>query len=159
PSLWYAQRSQRGRRHSGIPKGCRSMIVGIDLGTTNSLVAFMGERGPQLIPNALGETLTPSVVAVDESGEIIVGRAALEMQVLRPERCAAIFKRHMGSDRLLTVGEHEFAPVQLSSLVLKSLKGDAEALLGHEVVRAVITVPAYFNDNQRKATIRAGQLA
>jgi len=135
------------------------MIIGIDLGTTNSLVAHMAEGGPRLIPNALGETLTPSVVGIDESGEVLVGRAALEWQVLHPERCAAVFKRYMGMDRTLKAGKHEFTPEQLSSLVLKSLKADAEAHLGHSVERAVITVPAYFNDNQRKATIRAGQIA
>jgi molecular chaperone HscC len=135
------------------------MILGIDLGTTHSLVAIMREGGPQLIPNALGETLTPSVVGVDTSGEMLVGRTAQEFQVLHPERCASLFKRYMGSERVLTLADQRFMPEELSSLVLKSLKHDAEAHLGHSVERAVITVPAYFNDLQRKATIRAGQLA
>lgn len=135
------------------------MIIGIDLGTTNSLAAYLTDGGPRLIPNALGEVLTPSVVGLDNSGELLVGRAAQEWQVLRPELCASVFKRYMGSDRILPLADHKFTPEQLSSLVLKSLKADAEAHLGHPVERAVITVPAYFNDNQRKATIRAGQLA
>jgi molecular chaperone HscC len=135
------------------------MIIGIDLGTTNSLVAYMTDLGPKLIPNALGEFLTPSVVGIDDSQQILVGRAAREMQVLEPDSCVGTFKRYMGTDHKLTVAGKTFTPEQLSSFVLKSLKADAEAHLGHIVERAVITVPAYFNDNQRKATMRAGQLA
>jgi len=135
------------------------MIIGIDLGTTNSAVAIMGENGPELIPNALGEKLTPSVVGLDEQGNILVGRIAQEYQVLHPERCASLFKRGIGTDRSYNLGPKKFTAEELSGLVLKSLKGDAEAFLKKPVTQAVITVPAYFNDNQRKATIRAGQLA
>jgi molecular chaperone HscC len=135
------------------------MIIGIDLGTTNSAAARLADDGPQLIPNALGEALTPSVVGLDESETLLVGRAAKEFQVLRPDRCAGLFKRHMGSDWSVPIGRQIFTPVELSSLVLRTLKEDAAAHLGEAVSQAVITVPAYFNDRQRKATIRAGELA
>jgi molecular chaperone HscC len=135
------------------------MIIGIDLGTTNSVAAYMTADGPRLIPNALGEVLTPSVVGLDTQGEMLVGRAAQELQVLHPQRCAALFKRHMGSDWKYQLDGQPFTPEQLSSLVLRSLKQDAESHLKQPIERAVITVPAYFNDLQRKATIRAGQMA
>src|SRR5579884_3152164 len=99
-----------------------SRIIGIDLGTTNSAAAYMGENGPKLIPNALGETLTPSVVGIDEDGKVLVGRAAKELQVTRPERCAALFKRHMGSDWKAALPGRTFTPEELSSLVLRTLK-------------------------------------
>jgi molecular chaperone HscC len=134
-------------------------IVGIDLGTTNSAVASMTENGPRLIPNALGEVLTPSVVGVDEDSRLLVGRAAKELQVIRPECCASLFKRRMGSDWHAQLGKHKFSAEELSSLVLRSLKEDAAGFLNEPVDRAVITVPAYFNDQQRKATIAAGQIA
>ncbi len=136
-----------------------SKIIGIDLGTTNSAAAYMTPEGPRLIPNALGETLTPSVVGVDEEGKLLVGRAARELQVVHPQRCACLFKRHMGSDWSADLGGRKFSPEELSSLVLRSLKADADAFFGEPVERAVITVPAYFNDRQRKATINAGRIA
>lgn len=135
------------------------MIIGIDLGTTNSLVAHLTADGPRLIPNALGEMLTPSVVGIDADGQVLVGSAAREYQVLHPERCASTFKRQMGSDWKTTLAGQQLDAVELSSLVLKSLKADAEAHLGKPVVEAVITVPAYFNELQRKATMRAGKIA
>ncbi len=135
------------------------MIIGIDLGTTNSVAAVMRAGAPVLIPNALGEFLTPSVVGIDLTGELLVGRPALEFQVLHPERCAALFKRYMGTDWTADLAGQRFNPEQLSSLVLRSLKADAEAFLEQPVTRAVITAPAYFNDLQRKATIRAGKMA
>ncbi|HEX7375985.1 MAG TPA: molecular chaperone HscC [Pirellulales bacterium] len=134
-------------------------IVGIDLGTTNSLVANLTDDGPAVIPNALGEALTPSVVGLDNDGQLLVGRAAKELQVTEPDRCAALFKRYMGGDWTATLGKRKFNPEELSSLVLRALKHDAEAFLGHDVERAVITVPAYFNDQQRKATLNAGRIA
>ncbi|MCA9095134.1 MAG: molecular chaperone HscC [Planctomycetaceae bacterium] len=134
-------------------------IVGIDLGTTNSLVAYLTPDGPQIIPNSLGEPLTPSVVGIDEQGHILVGRTARELQVVRPECCASLFKRLMGTEEKTRIMERTFSPEELSSLVLRSLKQDAEAFLGHPVNRAVITVPAYFNDQQRKSTITAGKIA
>jgi len=134
-------------------------VIGIDLGTTNSAAAFLGEDGPQIIPNAVGGRLTPSVVGVDENGKVLVGAAARELQVLRPERCASLFKRHMGMDHPVALGGRTFTPEELSGLVLRSLKADADAFFDAEATRAVITVPAYFNDRQRKATIAAGKIA
>ncbi|WP_442481940.1 Hsp70 family protein [Aeoliella sp. SH292] len=136
-----------------------SHIIGIDLGTTNSLCGvFLGDK-PRLIPNALGKMLTPSVVAVLEDGQILVGEAARELRVTQPDRCASTFKRLMGSDARVEMAGRAFTAPELSSMVLKSLKADAEKFLAEEVTDAVITVPAYFNDNQRKATKVAGELA
>ena len=135
------------------------MIVGIDLGTTNSLVAWLSPDGPQLIPNSLNELLTPSAVGIDHDGKLLIGKPAKELQVVAPDRCATVFKRMMGTDRTVSVAEKMFRAEELSSLVLKSLKADAEKFLAQEVDEAVITVPAYFSDLQRKATIHAGQLA
>ncbi len=135
------------------------MIVGIDLGTTNSLIAVWRHGEPVLIPNAIGHVLTPSAVSLDEKGSIIVGLAARERLSTHPARTAAVFKRYMGTSRELHLGNKEFRPEELSAFVLRSLKADAEALLGEPVTEAVITVPAYFNDLQRKATKAAGTLA
>ncbi len=137
----------------------RPVVVGIDLGTTNSLCAVFRDGKPQLIPNAHGGVLTPSVVGVLESGEILVGSPAKELRVTQPDRCASTFKRFMGTDRKVVIADKTFTAPELSSLVLKSLKNDAEAFLKCEVTEAVITVPAYFNDHKRKATRLAGQLA
>jgi len=136
-----------------------TLIVGIDLGTTNSAVAHLTPDGPQIIPNALGGRLTPSVVGVDENDTVLVGAAARELQVVHPGRCSSLFKRFMGTDREVKLGGKTFSPEELSGLVLRSLKADAEAHFGGPVTRAVITVPAYFNDRQRKATIAAGRIA
>jgi molecular chaperone HscC len=135
------------------------MILGIDLGTTNSSAAYMTPEGPRLIPNALGEVLTPSVVGVDLKGEVLVGQAAKDLQVTHPERCASAFKRQMGTDWSVDLAGHHFTPETLSSLVLRSLKQDSEAHFGRPIEQAVITVPAYFNEHQRKATIQAGRIA
>ena len=135
------------------------MIVGIDLGTTNSLVAVWENGAARLIPNSLGEVLTPSCVSIDEDGTILVGRAARERLQTHPQQSVAAFKRHMGSDRLTRLGQRSFRPEELSALILRALKEDAEAALGVPVTEAVITVPAYFSDAQRKATRAAGQLA
>ncbi|RJE86207.1 molecular chaperone HscC [Paenibacillus sp. 1011MAR3C5] len=134
-------------------------IIGIDLGTTNSLVTYWTEEGPIMIPNGLGRHLTPSAVSVDSDGEIVVGQIALERQVSHPELSASFFKRYMGTKKLLKLGDQEFLPEELSALVIKALKKDAEHMLGKPVHEAVISVPAYFNDVQRKATKRAGELA
>ncbi|ALN64543.1 hsp70 family protein [Lysobacter antibioticus] len=135
------------------------MIVGIDLGTTHSLIGVHGPDGPRLIANALGSLLTPSVVSVGEHNEVIVGRAARERLVSHPQRSVAAFKRWMGTDRVTALGKHRFRPEELSALILKSLIADAEADLGHRIEEAVISVPAYFSDSQRKATRIAGELA
>ncbi len=135
------------------------MIVGIDLGTTNSLVAYYDGKAAKIIPNRLGEHLTPSVVSIDDDGTVLVGRTALARSLRHPLSSAAVFKRSMGTDREFVLGDKKFRAEELSSFVLRSLKEDAEVFLGQKVDEAVISVPAYFNDMQRKATKRAGELA
>lgn len=143
----------------GTREGARRMIVGIDLGTTNSLAAVWRDGASVLVPNGLGEYLTPSCVSIDEDDSVLVGKAARERLQTHPERTAAVFKRYMGSNKTMRLGKREFRPEELSALVLRSLKADAEAMLGEPVTEAVITVPAYFSDAQRKATRAAGELA
>lgn len=135
------------------------MIVGIDLGTTNSLLAYYTQDGSRIIPNRLGKHLTPSVVSVDEKGNVYVGETALERMSLYPDTVASAFKRSMGSDREYELSGRKYRPEELSSLVLRALKEDAEEYLGEKVTEAVISVPAYFDDKRRKATKRAGELA
>jgi molecular chaperone HscC len=135
------------------------MIIGIDLGTTNSLVAVWRDGKAQIIPNALGEHLTPSCVGIDDDGTVLVGKAARERLQTHPQLTASVFKRYMGSEKIIQLGGKPFRPEELSSMVLRSLKLDAEAWLGEPVEEAIITVPAYFSDAQRKATRNAGQLA
>jgi molecular chaperone HscC len=135
------------------------MIVGIDLGTTNSLIAVWEADGPRLIPNSLGEFLTPSCVSLDKDGTVLVGRAARDRLQSHPDLSASVFKRYMGSDKTIRLGNREFRAEELSALILRSLKEDAEAALGQPIAEAIITVPAYFSDAQRKATRVAGQLA
>ena len=135
------------------------MIIGIDLGTTNSLVACFKENGPEIIPNRLGKNLTPSVVSIDEEGQVYVGETAKERGLLYPDSCASVFKRDMGSNKEYRLSGKKYRPEELSSLVLRALKEDAESYLGEEVTEAVISVPAYFNDSRRRATKRAGELA
>ena len=133
--------------------------IGIDLGTTHSLVSLFRDGQPTLIPTAHGGVLTPSVIGVLANGEVVVGQTAKELRVTNPESCAWCFKRHMGQDRRLKLGGKEFTPHELSSLVLRSLRLDASTALGVEVTDAVITVPAYFNDHARQATRLAGEMA
>jgi len=135
------------------------MIIGIDLGTTNSLVAYYTDEGPKIIPNRLGKNLTPSVVSVDETGQVYIGETAKERMLLYPESSAAVFKRSMGSEKVYELSGKKFLPEELSALILRALKEDAEYYLREEVTEAVISVPAYFNDERRKATKRAGELA
>ena len=135
------------------------MLVGIDLGTTNSLVACYKDGKVEIIPNRLGKKLTPSVVAVDDDNNILVGETAREYGYLNPERSAKVFKRSMGTDKVYELGDMKFDSEELSGFVLRSLKEDAEVYIGEKVEEAIISVPAYFNDNQRKATKRAGELA
>ena len=134
-------------------------IVGIDLGTTYSLVSLFREGAPRLVDNVLAARLTPSVVGLDDDGQVLVGQAAKERLITHPGLTAAAFKRYMGTDRVVQLGSRGFRPEELSSLVLRSLKADAEAFLGETVEEAVISVPAYFADAQRKATRTAGELA
>ncbi len=135
------------------------MIVGIDLGTTNSLIAYYDGTEVVVIPNRLGDVLTPSVVSVDQNGEVYIGKTAKERSVTHPHESVSVFKRSMGTERIFRLGEREMTATDLSSLVLASLKEDAETYLGKPVEEAVISVPAYFNDAQRKATKKAGELA
>ncbi len=134
-------------------------IVGIDLGTTNSLIGVMEAGFPVLIADENGARLTPSVVHVAENGPPIVGNAAARMLAVQPANTIASVKRLMGTARRLNLGGREFLPENISALILQKLKGDAERALQRQVSRAVITVPAYFNDAQRHATKRAGELA
>ncbi|MEO9077901.1 MAG: molecular chaperone HscC [Rhodanobacter sp.] len=135
------------------------MIVGIDLGTTHSLIGCYGESGPQLFRNALGQYLTPSVISVDDHGHIVVGEAARDRLISHPPLSVGSFKRWMGSSRETWLGGRTFRPEELSALMLRALLADAESALGEKVSEAVISVPAYFSDAQRKATRAAGELA
>ncbi len=137
----------------------KSVIVGIDLGTTFSLVATMRDGKPVVLPNALGELLTPSAVSVEDDGRILVGAPARARATTHPTRTALAFKRDMGTDRVYDLGLKRMTPQDLSALVLGTLKRDAEAALGCAVEEAVVTVPAYFGDLQRHATRDAGAIA
>src|SRR5579884_2401350 len=164
-----------------IDFGKRDRVVGIDLGTTNSLVAFMDFTGPKIIPGADGDKLVPSVVSIVPSGEVVVGNAARELLMTQPERTVYSAKRLMGrglhdvQDELklfpfhiapesaavihLQLGDRVLTPPEISAAVLRQLKQNAEAFFGEPVTKAVITVPAYFNDAQRQATRDAGRIA
>ena len=133
--------------------------IGIDLGTTKSLVAYWKEKEAIIIPNILNKNMTPSVVSIDENDEILVGEIAKERLITHPECTVSNFKRFMGTSKTFNMGKYNFTPEELASFVLKSLKSDAENFLDEEITEAVISVPAYFNDAQRKATKRAGELA
>lgn len=135
------------------------MIVGIDLGTTNSLIGVYGGSSVQLIRNALGEFLTPSAVSIGDDGSVLVGRAGRDRLVSHPDRSVGSFKRWMGAKRDTVLGGRTYLPEELSALVIRSLLDDAEAALGVRPEEAVISVPAYFSDSQRRATKRAGELA
>lgn len=136
-----------------------SPYLGIDLGTTNSLAAVFRDGQTELIPNAFGHVLTPSAVSLADDGSVLVGLPARERLATHPGSTATAFKRWMGTDHRLRLGKREFRPEELSALVLKSLKQDAEAALGVAVSQAVITVPAYFNEAQRRATKAAAEIA
>src|SRR3984893_1238868 len=164
-----------------IDFGTTDHVVGIDLGTTNSLVAFMDLTGPRIIPGADGDKLVPSVVSINLNGDIVVGNAARELLLTQPERTVYSVKRLMGRGlddiqeelRLfpfhiapsseavlqLQLGDRTYTPPEISAFVLRQLKQNAEAYFGESVSKAVITVPAYFNDAQRPATKDAGRIA
>jgi molecular chaperone DnaK len=133
--------------------------VGIDLGTTNSVVAVLEGGEPTVIPNAEGARTTPSVVAFAKSGEVLVGEVAKRQAVTNIDRTIRSVKRHMGGDWSVKIDDKSFTPQQISAFVLQKLKRDAEAYLGETVTDAVITVPAYFSDAQRQATKEAGEIA
>lgn len=133
-------------------------IVGIDLGTTNSEVAVVVDGRPRVI-EVDGDPILPSVVGFAEDGRLLVGKPARNQWVLAPERTIKSIKRKMGTDATVTVGGQTYRPQEISAMILRKLKAAAEADLGHPVAKAVITVPAYFNDSQRQATREAGELA
>ena len=134
-------------------------VIGIDLGTTNSLASVWKEGSPVIIRNSLGTMLTPSVVGVDEDNNVVVGEVAKERLISHPEKTASEFKRSMGTKTTFSLGENCFTPEQLSSLVLNKIKEDAEAFLGEEITEAVISVPAYFDDCRRNATKQAAEMS
>ncbi len=136
-----------------------SKVIGIDLGTTNSVAAFIDNGKPKVIPNAEGGRLTASVVALTADGRRLVGQLAKRQAVANPERTVVSIKRRMGSDFWVRLGRKEYTPQELSSLILGKIKADAESYLGEGVEKAVITVPAYFNNSQRQATKDAGAIA
>lgn len=134
-------------------------IIGIDLGTTNSLACIWRNGSPVLIKNSLGSTITPSVVGVDDSNDIVVGDIAKERLITDPDKTVSEFKRTLGTKRTYNVGANIFSSEQLSSLVLKKIKEDAETFLGEEVTEAIISVPAYFDDCRRSATKQAAEMS
>ena len=133
--------------------------VGIDLGTTNSVVAVLEGGEPTVIANAEGSRTTPSVVAFAKNGEVLVGEVAKRQAVTNVDRTIRSVKRHMGTNWTTEIDGKTFTPQQISAFVLQKLKRDAEAYLGETVTDAVVTVPAYFNDAQRQATKEAGEIA
>ena len=135
------------------------MIVGIDLGTTNSLVGVYQDGQVKLIPNAFGDFLTPSVVALDDNNEVIVGKAAKERLVTHPDKTIAQFKRFMGTSHKILLGNSTYTAEELSSFIIRKLVDDAETFLGEKVDEVIVSVPAYFNDAQRYATKLAGKFA
>ncbi len=136
-----------------------SKVIGIDLGTTNSAMAVLQGGEPEIITNAEGERVTPSVVAFTREGERLTGQVAKRQAVTNPKRTVRSIKRHMGTDHKVTVDDKKYTPPEISAMILQKLKRDAEKFLGEEVKQAVITVPAYFNDSQRQATKDAGKIA
>ncbi|MDX3534858.1 molecular chaperone DnaK, partial [Streptomyces sp. MB09-01] len=133
--------------------------VGIDLGTTNSVVSVLEGGEPTVITNAEGARTTPSVVAFAKNGEVLVGEVAKRQAVTNVDRTIRSVKRHMGTDWKINLDGKDFNPQQMSAFILQKLKRDAEAYLGEKVTDAVITVPAYFNDSERQATKEAGEIA
>lgn len=134
-------------------------VIGIDLGTTNSVVAVLEGGEPIVIPTPEGSRITPSVVSFKPDGERLIGEPAKRQAITNPQRTIMSIKRHMGSDYKVTIDDKSYTPQQISAMILQKLKSDAEAYLGEEVTQAVITVPAYFNDAQRQATKDAGKIA
>ncbi len=134
-------------------------IVGIDLGTTNSLISIVEGGQPIVIPSAEGDYLFPSVVGFSKTGERLVGAVAKRQAVSNPERTVISIKRHMGTEHKVQIDDKQFTPQEISAMILQKLKADAEAYLGSPVEKAVITVPAYFNDSERQATKDAGTIA
>src|ERR1700682_4747881 len=134
-------------------------VVGIDLGTTNSVVAVMEGQSPTLIPNAEGAGTTPSVVAFTKTGERLLGQLAKPQAVTNPDRTISSIKRHMGTSFTVKIDGKDYTPQEISAMILQKLVNDASTYLGERVTKAVITTPAYFNDAQRQATKDAGRIA
>ncbi|MBC7852228.1 MAG: Hsp70 family protein, partial [Pirellulaceae bacterium] len=135
------------------------VIIGIDLGTTNSEVAIIRDGQPVVLPGQDGNPILPSVVGLDSAGRLLVGQAARNQFVLAPVRTVRSIKRKMGQDVTVTLGEQQFTPQEVSAIILRTLKERAEQALGQPVTKAVITVPAFFTEGQREATRVAGELA
>ncbi len=134
-------------------------LIGIDLGTTNSVAAFMDNGAPRIIPNNRGNLLTPSVVAFTKEGEILVGESAKNQAVINADRTVRLVKRFIGTGKTITVSGKRYTPEYISSLILKKMKDDAETFLGEEVKDVVVSIPAHFNEHQRRGTKKAGSLA
>src|SRR5487761_2599365 len=137
----------------------QAKAVGIDLGTTNSVVSALEAGEPVVIPNAEGSRTTPSVVGFSKSGEVLVGEVAKRQAITNPDRTIRSVKRHMGTGWTVDIDGKDYTPQEISARILGKLKRDAEAFLGDTVNQAVITVPAYFDDAQRTATKEAGAIA
>ncbi len=134
-------------------------ILGIDLGTTNSVMAVMDKNGPAIVPNSLGERITASVVGLTKSGEVLVGKKARRGAVMNIGRTVFSIKRHMGTSHRVKIDGKDYTPQEISAMILQKLKQDAEEYFGEEITQAVITCPAYFTDAQRQATKDAGEIA
>ncbi len=135
------------------------VIVGIDLGTTNSEVAIIRDGRPFVIPGEDDDPILPSFVGLAEDGKLLVGKPARNQSALAPDRTIKSIKRKMGEDIKVSLGDKEFRPQEISAMILRALRDRAAKFLGEDVKKAVITVPAYFNESQRQATIEAGHLA
>lgn len=136
-----------------------SKVIGIDLGTTNSCMAYMENGKAVIIPNAEGNKTTPSIVAFTNDGKRLVGENAKRQAVTNPNNTIASIKREMGTNYRKKINNKEYTPQEISAMILQKLKIDAEAYLQEKITEAVITVPAYFNDAQRQATKDAGRIA
>lgn len=134
-------------------------ILGIDLGTTNTVAAIMEGGQPVVIPSAEGDSLIPSVVGFSKTGERLIGAAAKRQAISNPERTISSIKRHMGTDYKVRIDGKEYTPQEISAMILQKVKADAEVYLGYAIEKAIITVPAYFNDGERQATKDAGTIA
>jgi molecular chaperone DnaK len=145
---------RKARQYNNMAK-----VVGIDLGTTNSVVAVMEGQSPTVIANSEGSRTTPSVVAFTKTGERLVGQLAKRQAVTNPDRTISSIKRYMGTDHKVKIDGKDYTPQEISSMILQKLVNDASSYLGERVTKAVITVPAYFNDAQRQATKDAGKIA
>ena len=135
------------------------VIVGIDLGTTNSLVSTFMDGKVVLIPNSFGSYLTPSIVSIDEEQNVYIGQAAKERLISHPHLTVSSFKRFMGTNKIIKLGDKQFTPEELSAFIIRDLVNDAEKFLDAKVDEVIISVPAYFNDDSRTATKNAAKIA